>query len=66
MDDIQIWKAADEMIFAYGEDADLHAAMRAELATDRGDFANKHLWCLVTQAILDLERHKPKASDFMN
>jgi hypothetical protein len=37
MDEVDIWRAADQMIRLYGEDALLRAAMRADALLDQGD-----------------------------
>lgn len=66
MREIDIWRAADEMIDAYGEDADLHASMRAQKATDKADRHEERLWNRVTLAILDLTRQGPGAGQSLN
>lgn len=40
MEEIDVWRAAQKMIDLYGEDASIHAAMRADKAMDMADTFN--------------------------
>ncbi len=52
--DLDIYRAANELIEQHGEDAAIHAAMRAdELAAD-GDMEGRAVWLRIVKAIEEL------------
>lgn len=65
MDPIDLWRAADMMMKLYGEDAALHAAMRADALLDQGDTEGFFTWKRIARAIDDLVR-KPSADEPRN
>jgi len=54
MDDLDIWRAANEMIKLYGADAQFKAALRADKLLDLGDSEGFSVWKRVATAIGDL------------
>ena len=56
MESIDIWRAADMMMKLYGDDAMLHAAMRADALLDQGDTQGFFAWKRIARAIDDLGR----------
>jgi len=44
MEDIDIWRAAEQMRKLYGADAVIHAAMRADKLMDQGDVEGFDMW----------------------
>jgi len=66
MKDVDIWRAAHQLMKMYGEDAHLIAAKRADALLDLGDADGFHVWQRVTAAINELERDKPSASEPLN
>jgi hypothetical protein len=65
MEEIDIWRAAAEMIRQFGEDAAVTAGMRADALLEQGDGAGFRVWVRVVTAINELER-KPSASEPRN
>ncbi len=59
MDDLDIWRSAKALIDNYGEDATIHAAMRADELLARGDMDGAGTWRRVIQAIEGLENTEP-------
>ena len=59
MDDLDIWRSAKALIDNYGEDATIHAAMRADELLARGDMDGAGTWRRVIQAIEKLENTEP-------
>jgi len=60
---IDIWRAANEMIRMFGEDASMRAAMRADTLLDQGDSEGFSVWRQIALAIDDLSRDKPRGSE---
>jgi len=60
MDDIDIWRAAEQMLKLYGADAAIHAAMRADKLMDQGDVEGFDMWKRVVDAVNELDRVTPK------
>jgi hypothetical protein len=51
-----VWRAANEMIEMFGDDAAIRAAMQADAALDVGDTADFSFWKRVVASINDLSR----------
>jgi hypothetical protein len=62
MDDRDIWRSAKVLIDQHGDDAAIHAAMRADELLDDGDMESAATWRRVIQAIKDLETMEPSGS----
>jgi hypothetical protein len=56
MDEIDVWRAANEMMKLFGDDAATRAAMRADAMLDEGDVDGFHAWTRIARAIDDLRR----------
>ncbi len=52
--DIDIYRAADQFIKQHGEDAPLHAAMRAGKLMETGDMDGRAVWLRIVMAIEEL------------
>ncbi len=63
MDDIDIWRAAQQLITMYGDGAQLGACQRADKAIDQGDPVGERVWKLITRAVQELLRHKPSSGE---
>jgi hypothetical protein len=63
MEDIGIWRAAEQMRKLYGDDAAIHAAMRADKLMDQGDVEGFDMWKRVVAALNDLDRHAPRSGE---
>ena len=66
MEEIDIWRAAEQMRKLYGEDASTHAAMRADKALEHGDTEGFAVWKRITKAAAELARQKPSADEPLN
>jgi hypothetical protein len=66
MEDIDIWRAAEQMRTVYGEDAGIEAAVRADKAFDQGDIVGCKVWKRIVLAIGELERNVPKTGEALN
>jgi hypothetical protein len=51
-----VWRAANEMIEMFGDDAPIRAAMQADAALDVGDTADYRFWKRVVNSLNDLQR----------
>lgn len=51
MDEIDIWRAAQEMINLYGPEAPLASAKRADKAIDQGDPEGERVWVQIIKAV---------------
>ncbi len=61
--EIDIDRAAKVIIKRYGEDARVHAAMRADAMGEAGDPDGHVVWLLILQAIEELQRAGPKSGE---
>jgi hypothetical protein len=62
-EDIDIWRAAEQMRKLYGADAAIHSAMRADKLMDQGDIEGFDMWKRVAAAINELDRVKLKVCE---
>jgi hypothetical protein len=62
-EDIDIWRAAEQMRKLYGADAAIHSAMRADKLMDQGDIEGFDMWRRVAAAINELDRVKLKVCE---
>lgn len=56
MEDIDIWRAASQMIDLYPDEAESASLKRADSALAQGDLFNFQLWSKITKAVQALER----------
>ena len=52
--DIDIYASANELIKQHGEDAPIHAAMRADELLDQGDLDGQAVWKRILNAVDEL------------
>ena len=57
-----IWRYAKALIYSYGNDAPIHAAMRANELLARGDMDGAAVWRQVITAIKELQNMKPNGA----
>ena len=62
MHDTDIWRAAQQRIKSYGDDASIHAAMRADALLAKGDLDGAGTWRRVLDAVKELERTEPSGA----
>jgi hypothetical protein len=60
IEEMDIWRAAEQMRRLYEADAAIHAAMRADKLMDQGDIVGFDMWKRVVAALNDLDRVKPR------
>ncbi len=58
-DEIDLYRAAAVLMRERGEDAVIHAAMRADALLDKGDMDGRAAWIRVIAAIKELEATEP-------
>lgn len=63
MDDIDIWRAAQQMRKQFGIDAAIQAALRADKLLDQGDTDGHGVWNRVVAAINELDRSTPRVGE---
>ena len=59
MQDIDIYRAAGEMIKQHGQDATLEAAMKSDTLLAKGDVTGAGVWREITKRIMFLQAQKP-------
>ena len=52
--DLDIYRSANELIREHGEDAPIHAAMRADAMLDTGDLDGAAVWKRIVKAVEEL------------
>jgi hypothetical protein len=66
IDEIDIWRAAEQMRTTYGEDAGIEAAVRADKALYQGDMGGCEVSKRVVEVIGELDRNVPNAGEAVN
>ena len=59
MNERDFWLSAKALIDNYGDDATIHAAMRADALLAQGDLDGAGTWRRVLDAVKELERTEP-------
>ncbi len=57
--DLDIWRSANILVKRHGQDAPIHAAMRADAMLEKGDLDGYAVWKRVLRAAGELQRTKP-------
>ena len=58
--DIDIYRTANELIKKHGDDAPIHAAMRADELLEAGDTDGQTVWKRIIRAVDELlSKHRP-------
>jgi len=63
LEEIDIWRAAEQMRNMFGADAAIRAAMRADHLMDQGHIEGFEIWKRVAAAINELERKTPRGGE---
>ena len=66
VDEIDIWRAAKQIIELYPDDPEMAAAQRADSAYSQGDMFNFDLWTRIAKAVTELERVRPTRGQPIN
>ena len=64
--EIDIWRAANQMMKMFGDEADLAAARHADALMDLDDNDGFHAWVRVLVAIKNLSHKKPLLGEAVN
>ncbi len=60
--EIDIYRTANLLIQQHGEEASIHAAMKADEMLEKGDLDGKAVWMQVVRAIEKLQATKPEGA----
>ncbi len=61
--DLDIYRAAQALVKRHGEDAPIHAAMRADSILEKGDLDGLALWKRILRAVEELRsEERPKSA----
>ena len=63
VEEIEIWRAANQLVKRYGEDAGFEAAKQADAMIERGDPEGLAVWKRILRAVDELQRDKPNQSE---
>jgi hypothetical protein len=66
VEDIEILRAANQMIKLYPEEPELAACLRADAAYEQGDMFNFELWRKISKAVCQLIRQTPSSQRDVN
>ena len=64
--DLDIYRSAKLLIDQHGDEAPIHAAMRADEFLDQGNLDGERLWLRIVRVIEELQRDRPKAGEAMH
>ncbi len=59
--DLDIYRSANLLVKQHGQDAPIHAAMRADAMLDKGDLDGYAVWKRIVKAVGELRRAEPGA-----
>ncbi len=57
--DLDIYRSANLLVKRHGEDAPIHAAMRADAMLDKGDLEGYAVWRRILRAVEELQGTEP-------
>ncbi len=57
--DLDIYRSANVLVKQHGQDAPIHAAMRADAMLERADLDGYAVWKRVLRAVEELQRREP-------
>ena len=63
VDDIDIFRSAVAFIEQHGDEASIHAAMKADDMLERGDMDGRAVWLRIVDAINDMHRETPRPGE---
>ncbi len=58
--DLDIYRSANVLVTRHGQDAPIHAAMRADAMLDKGDMDAHAVWKRILRAVEELQGTVPK------
>ena len=63
IDDIDVFRSAVAFIKRHGDEAPIHAAMKADAMLERGDMGGRAVWLRIVDAIRDMQRETPRPGE---
>ena len=64
--DLDIYRSAHVLVRHHGEDAPIHAAMRADVMLEAGDLDGYAVWRRILRAVAELRRAVPAHGEEMH
>ncbi len=61
--DLEIYRAANQLVKRYGEDAGIEAAKQADAMLEAGDIDGQQVWKRILRAVDELQRQKRSESE---
>ena len=61
--DLDIYRSANVLVKRHGQDALIHAAMRADAMLEAGDLAGAATWRRILRAVEELQGTEPKPGE---
>ncbi len=61
--DLDIYRSAQALVKQHGQDAPIHAAMRADAVLEKGDLDGYAVWRRVLRAVEELQRTEPASGE---
>ena len=61
--DLDIYRSAQVLVKRHGQDAPIHAAMRADELLDKGDLDGYAVWKRILRAVEELQGTAPKPGE---
>ena len=58
--DLDIYRSAQVLVKQHGDDAPIHAAMRADAMLEKGDLDGYAVWRRILRAVEELRRAEPE------
>ena len=65
-DDLEIFRAANQLIKRHGQDAELEAGRLADAMLAKGDLEGQRVWMRVLKAIANLRRDGPGVDEALH
>ncbi len=64
--DLDIYRSANLLVKQHGEDAPIHAAMRADAMLEVGDMGGYGVWKRILRAVEELQGPGPKSGEMVH
>ncbi len=64
--DLDIYHSANLLVKQHGEDAPIHAAMRADAMLEKGDLDGLAVWRRILRAVEELQGTVPKSGEVVH
>ncbi len=61
--DLDIYRSAQVLVKQHGQDAPIHAAMRADAMLEAGDLGGHAVWKRILRAVEELRQKQPTGKD---